>query len=195
MNIMPTSKSVVLEGDALHTVLTFRLERQVYAIHIAPIVQLIEMVAIIPLPQMHNGIEGIINVRGVMTPVVSLRHYMGLRTQPWTLHTPIILMRLSVGRMIGLIVDEVLEVIALRDVPAPPSTFLPDGLRVSQMVLGVAYQNGRTILVLDHEALFTTAQTHALAEVTEGADVKGGAAFGSGIESVGVVDVTVEAAA
>jgi len=166
MNVKSTSKSAAFEGDALHTVLTFRLERQVYAIPIAPIVQLIEMVSIIPLPQMHNGIEGIINVRGMMTPVVSLRHYVGLEKQPWTLHTPIILLRLPGDRMVGLIVDEVLEVIALRDVPAPPSAFLPEGLKVAQMVLGIAYQNGRTILLLDYEALFTTAQAQSLAEAT-----------------------------
>jgi purine-binding chemotaxis protein CheW len=168
MNLRPTSKSTVLEGHAVQTVLTFRLERQVYAIPITPIAQLIEMVTIIPLPQMNNGIEGIINVRGTMTPVVSLRHYVGLEKQPRTLHTPIILMRMSDNRMVGLIVDEVLEVVALPDVPAPPSDFLPDGLKVAQIVLGVAYQNGRTILLLDHEALFTTAHTHALAQATEG---------------------------
>ena len=167
MNMKSAAKSTVLEGDVLQTVLTFRLERQAYAIPIAPIAQLIEMVTIIPLPQMHNGIEGIINVRGTMTPVVSLRHYVGLEKQPRTLHTPIILMRMSGNRMIGLIVDEVMEVVALRDVPAPPSAFLPDGLKVAQMVLGVAYQNGRTILLLDHEALFTAAQTQALVQATE----------------------------
>lgn len=172
MNTTSTSRATIIEGDTLHTVLTFRLEHQVYAISIAPIVQLIEMVAIIPLPQTHNGIEGIINVRGTMTPVVSLRHYMGLKKEPWTLHTPIILMRLPGGRMIGLIVDEVQEVVALRDIPAPPSAFLPEGFRVAQMVLGVAYQNGRTILLLDHEALFTTAQTQALAQTTEDVNVE-----------------------
>lgn len=165
MNVKSTSESGAFQSDALHTVLTFLLEGQVYAIPIAPIVQLIEMVSIIPLPQMHNGIEGIINVRGMMTPVVSLRHYVGLEKRPWTLHTPIVLMRMSGNRMVGLIVDEVLEVIALRDVPAPPSSFLPTGLKVAQMILGVAYQNGRTILLLDHEALFTTAQTEAFAQV------------------------------
>lgn len=171
MNVKPTSKSTFLEGDAVQTVLTFRLERQVYAILIKPIAQLIEMVTIIPLPQMNNGIEGVINVRGMITPVVSLRHYVGLEKQPRTLHTPIILMRMSGNRMVGLIVDEVLEVIALSDVPAPPTSFLPDGLKVAQMVLGVAYQNGRTILLLDHEALFTTAQTQALAQATEGLNI------------------------
>lgn len=171
MNVKPTSGSSTFEGDALHTVLTFQLERQVYAIPIAPIMQLIEMVSIIPLPQMHNGIEGLINVRGTMTPVVSLRHYVGLEKRPWSLHTPIILMRMSGNRMVGLIVDEVLEVITLRDVPAPPSSFLPTGLKVAQMVRGVAYQNGRTILLLDHEALFTTAQTQALTQAIEDAGV------------------------
>jgi len=171
MNVKPTSESTILEGAVLQTVLTFRLERQVYAIPIAPIAQLIEMVTIIPLPQMDNGIEGIINVRGTMTPVVNLRHYVGLEKQPRTLHTPIILMRVSGNRLVGLIVDEVLEVIALPDVPAPPSAFLPDGLKITQMVLGVAYQNGRTILLLDHEALFTTAQTQALAQATEGINI------------------------
>lgn len=171
MNVKSTSESTVLEGAVLQTVLTFRLEHQVYAIPIAPIAQLIEMVTIIPLPQMNNGIEGIINVRGTMTPVVNLRYYVGLEKQPRTLHTPIILMRMSRNRMVGLIVDEVLEVIALSDVPAPPSAFLPDGLKVAQMVLGVAYQNGRTILLLDHEALFTTAQTQALAQAAKDAGI------------------------
>lgn len=171
MNVKSTSGSSAFESDTLHTVLTFQLERQVYALPIAPIVQLIEMVSIIPLPQMHNGIEGLINVRGTMTPVVSLRHYVGLKKQPWSLHTPIILMRMSGNRMIGLIVDEVLEVIALRDVPAPPSSFLPTGLQVAQMILGVAYQNGHTILLLDHEALFTKAQTQALVQATEDASL------------------------
>lgn len=167
MNVMPLSKPTAFAGDALHTVLTFRLEHQVYAIPIAPIVQLIEMVSIIRLPQIHHGIEGIINVHGAMTPVVSLRYYVGLEKKPWTLHTPIILTRLPGDRMVGLIVDEVLEVVALRDVPAPPSSFLPQGLKVAQMVLGVAYQNGCTILLLDHEALFTAAQAQAFAQATK----------------------------
>ncbi|MEJ5308316.1 MAG: chemotaxis protein CheW [Anaerolineae bacterium] len=170
----PISGSSTFEGDTLHTVLTFRLERQVYALPIAPIVQLIEMVSIVPLPQMHNGIEGLINVRGTMTPVVSLRHYVGLRKQPWSLHTPIILMRMAGNRMVGLIVDEVLEVITLRDVPAPPSSFLPTGLQVAQMLLGVAYQNGQTILLLDHEALFTKAQAQALIQASEHTDDEDG---------------------
>ena len=167
MNVTPTSKSAVLEGDVLQTVLTFRLEHQVYAIPIAPIAQLIKMANIIPLPQMHNGIEGLINIHGTLTPVVSLRHYVGLEEHSRTLNTPIILMHISGNRMVGLIVDEVLEVIALRDVPAPPSAFLPDGLKVAQMLLGVAYRNGRTILLLDHEALFTAAQTQTFARLTE----------------------------
>jgi purine-binding chemotaxis protein CheW len=176
MNVKPTSESSAFQSDMLHTVLTFLLEGQVYAIPIAPIVQLIEMVSIIPLPQMHNSIEGIINVRGTMTPVVSLRHYVGLKKRPWALHTPIILMRMPGNRMVGLIVDEVLEVITLRDVPAAPSSFLPTGLKVAQMVLGVAYQNGRTILLLDHEALFTTAQAHALAQALDDGSAANGAA-------------------
>lgn len=191
MNVKPISGSSAFEGDKLHTVLTFQLERQVYALPIASIVQLIEMVSIIPLPQMHNGIEGLINVHGTMTPVVSLRHYVGLKKRPWSLHTPIILMRMSGNRMVGLIVDEVLEVIALRDVPAPPSSFLPTGLQVAQMILGVAYQNGQTILLLDHEALFTKAQTQALIQATKEAD----AGNISGLEDLGVADVALVATA
>ncbi len=162
METIPTSQTTAAET----TVLTFRLDRQVYAIPITPIIQLIEMVTIIPLPQTGNGIEGIINVRGKMAPVVSLRYYVGLEKQPWGLHTPIILIRLPEDRVVGLIVDEVLEVVTLHDAPAPPADFLPPGLKAAQLLRGVAYHNGQVILLLDHEHLFDVAQTQALADAT-----------------------------
>ncbi len=166
MNAMSGSKSTPLEGDAANTVLTFRLERQVYAISIAPIMQLIEMVTITPLPEMPIGLEGLINVHGKITPVVSLHPFVGVAKPPRALHTPIILLRLANDFTVGLIVDEILEVIPLPEAPAPPAAFLPPGLQVTSMVRGVVYHNSHMILLLDHEALFTTAQTEALTQAT-----------------------------
>jgi len=166
MTVMPISEPDVAH-DAMRTVLTFRLGRQTYAIPIEPIVQLIEMVSILPLPQMNGGIEGIINVRGTMVPVVSLRYYVGLEKQSWGLHTPIILLRLPGERVVGLIVDEVLEVVTLREPPAPPSAFLPSGLEVARLLQGVAYHDGCMTLLLDHERLFSAAQEQALIQAAD----------------------------
>ncbi|HOT93405.1 MAG TPA: chemotaxis protein CheW [Anaerolineae bacterium] len=170
METIPTPKTTASADAAGLTVLTFQLDRQVYAVPITPIIQLIEMVTIIPLPQTSNGIEGIINVRGTMVPVVSLRYYVGLEKRPWALHTPIILIRLPDEHIVGLIVDEVLEVVTLQETPVTPATFLPPGLKATQLLRGVAYHNGQVILLLDHEHLFNVAQTQALAQAAENAE-------------------------
>jgi purine-binding chemotaxis protein CheW len=149
----------------IRNLVTFRLDRQTYALPIEPIVQIIEMVTITPIPQVNHSVEGVINVRGASIPVVNLRRHLGLpeaklheSKPPYGLHTPIILVQVG-ERTVGLIVDQVAEVL---DVSASqitcPADLLPEGLSDAPLLQGLMQAPGGAVLLLDLAALFGPGQ-------------------------------------
>src|SRR6185295_6288410 len=92
----------------------FRLNRIDYAITVESIQQIIEMVIIIPVLNTEEWMEGVINYHGASVPVVNLRRHFGMEVEPYRWHTPIILVNIS-DRRVGLIVDEVLDVLAISE--------------------------------------------------------------------------------
>lgn len=136
--------------------MTFRLDRQLYALPIAPVVQIIEMVAIIPLPQVHAAIRGVVNWHGTLAPVIDLRGYLGLPEVPPRADTHIILAQVG-GRLTGLIVDTALDVIHLSGHEiVHPADILPIGLtETSRVVEGLARTPNGLVLLLDLEQLTT----------------------------------------
>ncbi|MFB0546911.1 MAG: chemotaxis protein CheW, partial [Anaerolineae bacterium] len=128
------------------------------------VVQIIEMVTITPLPQVSNVVEGVINVRGSVIPVVNLRRHFGLPEATLQLHTPIILVEAS-ERMIGLIVDEVIDVLSLlADQITRPASILPEGLGEAPLLQGLARTPHGMVLLLDLDHLFLPSQAQVLAQ-------------------------------
>jgi purine-binding chemotaxis protein CheW len=147
-----------------HNLVAFRLGQQIYALPIKPIVQIIEMVAITPIPQVGDTVEGVINVHGVAVSVVNLRRHLGLPDVAFQLRTPIMLVQTG-EQMIGLIVDEVLDVIGLSiDQVARLADILPEGLGEAPILQGLAHVQNDTVLLLDLEHLFLPHQARALAQ-------------------------------
>ncbi len=146
--------------------LTFRMGPQHYALPIETIVRVIEMVTIAPLPQVDPSVVGVINVNGALVPVVDLRRHLHLPEIPWDLHTPIILIRLD-PQTIGLIVDEVLDILELpADQRIAPAAILPATLGQISVLQGLLYHEGATLLILDSSRLFDPQQAGLLAEAT-----------------------------
>src|SRR5262245_60266968 len=92
--------------------LTFRLEGQEYGLPVTEVAQIIEMVTLSHLPQAPFAIQGLINLHGKIVAVMDLRLRFGLPFQPYSLHTPIILVNLKEQKL-GLIVDTVEEVVEI----------------------------------------------------------------------------------
>ena len=150
---MTTSGIPAHSPDSRETLVTFRLDRQVYGLPIEPVVQIIEMVTITPIPQAGNYLEGVINVRGDAVPVINLRCHLGLPRQALQLHTPIILIRTG-RRMVGLVVDEVADVfdIATEQV-IRAADVLPPGMTELPFFQGLIHTENLTVLLLDVERL------------------------------------------
>ncbi|MCX7681727.1 MAG: chemotaxis protein CheW [Anaerolineae bacterium] len=138
------------------TVVTFRLGGQMYALPIESIVRIIEIVPVTPLPQVDNVVKGVINVHSTAVPVVDMRCLFDLPEAPVHLYTPIILVRLH-GVMVGLIVDEVVDVLHLAaGAVFRTSDILPGELGEVPILQGVTYVQGETVLLLNPPHLLKT---------------------------------------
>ena len=137
-------------------IVTFRLDKHTYGLPIECIVQIIEMVTITPLPQMHDLLEGLITVKGRPVPVLSLRRCLGLPRIDWHLHTPIILVRWR-EMICGLVVDAVIDVAAFPgERVVPPKDVFPNGQGDVPCIAGVIRTPDNMILLLDLEEMIHT---------------------------------------
>jgi purine-binding chemotaxis protein CheW len=148
-------------------VVAFRLEKQTYALPIEPIVQIVEMVAITPIPQLAPVVEGVINVHGEVVAVVKLRRHFGLADAPLQLNTPILLTRIG-GQTVGLLVDEVTDVFALpTDQIVQLGEILPKELGNAPIFRGLTYVADDAVLMLDPDQLFRPDQLEILAQAAD----------------------------
>ena len=93
--------------------IVIRLGDEQYGIDIRMIDNITKMQAITRIPKMSAYLKGVINMRGDVIPVISIRLKMGLPADEITKSTRIIVLKMEQEGMVGLIVDEVKEVVTL----------------------------------------------------------------------------------
>ena len=84
-----------------------------YGIDISYIDNIVRMSKITRVPKAPSYYRGVINLRGEVVPVMSLRLKMGLEADEYTNKTRIIIVKTESNAPVGLIVDEVREVVTL----------------------------------------------------------------------------------
>jgi len=124
-----------------------RLGDQHYGIRIADVNQIIRAVEPTPIPGMHGNIEGIINLRGHIVPVVDIRPVFGVPANATSRDSRIVVVSIQ-GHDIGLYVDAVSEVLAVDDeiIETPDNLVLDFD---ATYLTGIAKLEERLILLLD----------------------------------------------
>lgn len=134
------------EHKELHMV-CFRVDKEEYAIDIMKVQEIIRVNQITSVPQTSRYVEGIINLRGNVIPVVDMRLRFGLPEKERTEQNRIVVVTVN-GKTTGLIADSVTDVLRIqtRNVEEPPEALLGlDG----KCFDGIAKLNdGRRIIVL-----------------------------------------------
>jgi len=149
--------ALVAAGNNLQ-LLTFKLDDQEYALNIANVVQVVRMVAVTRAPKAPVFVEGMINLRGRVIPVVSLRQRCGLVDRPYDLNTQLLIARAD-GRVMALMVDVVSEVLSIPvDCVEPPDQIGAD----MEHLLAVGKLGDRLILILDPRSLLADDLTASL---------------------------------
>jgi purine-binding chemotaxis protein CheW len=91
-----------------------KFDREQYGINIQYIQNIVRMLKITRVPNAPSFIKGVVNLRGEIIPVMSVRNKFNLRQDEYSNSTRIIIVKVE-GHEIGLIVDEVLEVVQLAE--------------------------------------------------------------------------------
>src|SRR5271165_3915058 len=130
----------------------FRLDNEDYAIAITKIQEIILMKPITRIPQVPDFIEGLINLRGSVIPIVNLRKRFGLPARDVDDETRTIVVNVH-DKTVGCIVDAVTQVMRInRDQIQPPPLSV---LAVAQQYIsGLARLEDRLLIILDIDRLF-----------------------------------------
>lgn len=101
--------------------LTFIIDREEYGIEIKYVIEIIGIQNITTVPDLPSYIKGVINLRGKVIPVMDVRMRFGIPEQTYNERTCIIVIMVR-EQLVGLIVDEVLEVLDIpkSNVEPPP---------------------------------------------------------------------------
>jgi purine-binding chemotaxis protein CheW len=133
--------------------LTFKLDNEIYGVEILQVQEIVGMLPVTKVPRMSGAVRGVVNLRGIVIPVLDLRAKFSMARQDDTELTCIIVVRRQVhDRMIttGMIVDEVSEVVSITtDNLQDPPEF--GSAQSSEMLLGMARLNDRVVMLLDLE--------------------------------------------
>ncbi len=129
-----------------HQLVTCLMNGALYALRIDNVEAILNMQPITSLPASKAGLAGITNWRGVVLPVINLRHSLGLKTLPEAAPARHILVVNAQGLTAGLVVDQVSAVLALPNAAFEP---LPGVSAGSPFIDGVARQGERLILLID----------------------------------------------
>ena len=132
--------------------MTFKLSNEEYGLEILRVREIIGLMNITPVPKTADFIRGIINLRGKVEPVVDLRMKFGMNKTSPTDQTVIIVVQYQHrgGEIsMGILVDEVLEVLNVDSQNIVPPPNFGAGSIASDFLLGVGKLGKRVIFLLD----------------------------------------------
>lgn len=124
-----------------------------FGIDIKYIDNIVRMQRITRVPKVQSYIKGVINLRGEVIPVVSIRLKMGLEEDVITKTTRIIIVKLDNGEVIGMLVDEVKEVVTLNVSQIEKVSYDSKEDKVNYLS-GVGKDKGELISLLDMNLVF-----------------------------------------
>lgn len=125
----------------------FDLANEYYGIDIAAVEGIIKMQSITAVPRTPSFVEGVINLRGKVLPVIDLRKRFGLNPSEHTKATRIVVVEMN-GVAVGLVVDAVSEVLRISSETVEPPSSLLAGVDTA-FIKGIAKVAERLVILLD----------------------------------------------
>ena len=138
----------------------FMLDGQSYAIDIMKIKQIIRPLKITRLPKAPDFLEGMINLRGVFIPVIDMRKRFQLGPRDPKQEGKVIIAAVE-HRIVGVMVDEVTEVIPVPKAEIQPPPRVIRGVE-STYLLGVCRYQDEILLILNLDEILTAEEISTL---------------------------------
>jgi purine-binding chemotaxis protein CheW len=141
---------------------SFNIGNEEFAVDILKVQEINRMADITRVPKSPPFVEGVINLRGKVIPIVDLRKRFNLEERKATKETRIIVVDMD-GKVVGLIVDSVSEVLRLpADTIEPPPPIVA-GIE-SEYIKGVGKLDDRLLILLDLNKIFSSEERKLLSK-------------------------------
>jgi purine-binding chemotaxis protein CheW len=160
-NIEHRSEHEDVNDAHLLQLVTFRLGEEEFGVKILVVNEIIRLVQITSVPNAPSFIEGVINLRGKVLPVVGLRKRFNMPEVPLDSQSRIIVMELN-HNVVGFLVDAVSEVLRIPEHTVEQAPAVVSGIG-SEYIEGVGkLEDGRLLILLNLEALLAEADMEEL---------------------------------
>ncbi|MDM7320778.1 MAG: chemotaxis protein CheW [Fervidobacterium sp.] len=145
--------------------LTFYLGEEVFAINIMKVERVKEYEKTTKIPNIADFVEGIINLMGEIVPIINLRKKFLMSDFTNKEKSKIIVVKLENGKKVGLLVDDVREVLTVTEdmIDEPPAHVA--GMASAKFISGVIKLENEMVLTLEVDNFLTPEEKSALANV------------------------------
>jgi len=134
-----------------------------YGGSITKVHEIITMTKPTKLPQAPEFVEGIINLRGKIIPIIDLKKRFQMGASDFTSETRSVVVEVA-GQTVGIIVDEVSEVLRLSEDNIEPAPTIVGGIAADYLT-GVGKIDGRLLVLLDMDKILSEGERAELVSV------------------------------
>lgn len=152
-----TSTQEGIAGTAAHQgneFLTFTLGKEEYGIEILKVQEIRGYDAVTTLANTPEFIKGVINLRGIIVPIVDMRLKFHLGSAEYNQFTVVIILNVA-NRVVGMVVDGVSDVITLNPDQVKPAPEFGSAID-TKYVMGLGTVDERMLILVDIEKLMTS---------------------------------------
>jgi purine-binding chemotaxis protein CheW len=136
------------QEEPLSEYLSFLLAGEAYGVELTRIREILSSPPVTLVPRAPRDVLGVCSVRGLLVTVIDLRRRLRLEESPSTRRTRILLIQADAGEVVGLLVDEVRQVVRFpaSDIEVASNVLGGD---ISEHVMGIVRPAGALIILLD----------------------------------------------
>jgi len=164
-SMLAQSKAGGASVSSANEFLTFTLGAEEYGIEILKVQEIRGYDAVTHIANSPEFIKGVVNLRGIIVPIVDLRIKFKLGNIEYNEFTVVIILNLG-GRVMGIVVDGVSDVIALNASQIRPVPDLVSSID-TQFLIGLGAVENRMLILVDIERLMTSQEMALMDTVTE----------------------------
>ncbi len=160
---MTSIETMKKESSQLLQLVSFMIGDEEYGVDILLVQEIIRMLQVTKVPNAPDYVDGVINLRGRIIPVIDLRCKLGIERKEHDKNTRIVVVEVS-GKTVGFIVDAVTEVLRIPEsiTEAPPE--IVTGVN-SEYIKAVGKLEDRLLILIDIEKILTTSEHQQLEEI------------------------------
>jgi purine-binding chemotaxis protein CheW len=148
--------------------LTFLLDKEEFAIEILKVNQIIRLQEITFIPRTPAFVRGVINLRGMIIPIIDLRKKFGMADSADTERTCIVVIQLNQnGKKVnmGIVIDEVREVLEIRADDIEETPEFGGGIDMA-FIMAIAKTGKNVKMMLDISKVLTSSEIRTLADLS-----------------------------